>query len=494
MGWRTIFESVPSSKQLTDYVKSLPDSTKLVFKNLQKKELDKQCAKYTETYKLKPAELTSIKEDLKSISNEIAAGSLMFKGDNVSLDNLKRAVQLRYKGSVLVNLTKLNVSNPAIGSRPVFKYWKELKLTDSQVDTLARVASKNQIRREMGENLPANWILEQDVISNILSADQYDKLLELKNVDAAKTQADSYWRHVKLVYGDAVDSTKIYSKLYDYALLERKIVDKYSSHPEKIAEKANEMNALKQKMPEILNQQTPVSQLKKEKYESIALSYSDRYKLNDQQLQNLQPLFEKMAKIKEDTIDTVVKPRLRVLEVKVLVELTKMNVPNALYQSRPVLKYQKELSLTQLQVDTLAKIAAKDQLKRLKGENPGSPWLIEQAAMKRILSPIQYDMVLEYRNKPDAQKRAVDSWNLMVKYNITAGADSAATVQQFYKYFIANRKIVDKYNAMPEGQEMRKTMELEELKATQPLELKKLNAYKQKNVDNTLKAIKQVQW
>jgi len=35
---------------------------------------------------------------------------------------------------------------------------------------------------------------------------------------------------------------------------------------------------------------------------------------------------------------------------------------------------------------------------------------------------------------------------------------------------------------------------LEELKATEPLELKKLRAYKQKNTDNTLKAVKAVEW
>lgn len=487
-------QNVPTTKQLSDYVKSLPDSTKQVYKTMQQKELDKQCARYSEVYKLKPAELTAIKENLRSISNEIAAGSLMYRGDNVSLDNLKKAVQLRYKASVLVNLTKMNIPNAAMGSRPVFAYRKELKLTDNQVDTLARVTSANQIRREKGENLPSNWILEQDIISQILTPEQYDKLLELKNTDAAKTQADSYWKRVKLIHGDAVDSLKTYPSLYNYALKERKIVDSYTSHPEKVNEKNYKMDKLKQQMPDVLRKQTPVAQINKDKFDRMVSTYTERYHLNDQQLQTLKPLFEKMAKVKEDTIDSVVKPRLSALEVKALVELTKMNVPNALFQSRPALKFHKELGLTEYQVDTLAKIAGKDQLKRLHGENPGSPWLIEHVAMKRILSPVQYDKLLELKNTPEAQKRAVDSWNLMVKYNITAGTDSATTVQRFYRHFIASRKIIDKYDAMPDGQELRKTMELEELKNSEPIELKKLRAYKQKNIDNTLKAVKAVEW
>lgn len=485
--------SIPTSKQLTDYVKSLPDSTKQVLKKSQKKEFDKQCSKYCDAYKLKPNELNAIKEDINSIASEISIGCLMFKGDNASLDNLKKEVQLRHKGSILVKLTKMNINNSLTSSRLVFKYMKELKLSEFQIDTLARVAAKNQIAREKGVNLPANWILEQDFISVILSPNQYDKLLELKNADAAKVQADNYLKQVKFVYGDDIDSTKIYASLYDYALKEKKIVDKYTSHPEKAVDKNNELNKLKQTMPEILKRQTPIAQIKKEKYDRIAASYASRYKLNEQQLQSLNPLFEKMAKVKEDTNDSQTASKLRLLEVEGLVKLTKMNVPNALYQSRPALKFQKELGLTEYQVDTLAKIAGADQLKRLNGDNTDAPWITEHTSMKRILSPVQYDKLLEMKNIPDAQKRAVDSWNSMVKLNITAGADSAAAVQKFYRHFIASRKIIDKYDAMT-GQEMRKVLELEELKATEPTELKKLRAYKQKNIDNTLKAMKAVEW
>ncbi|MBP6411573.1 MAG: hypothetical protein KA313_10775 [Pseudarcicella sp.] len=116
------------------------------------------------------------------------------------------------------------------------------------------------------------------------------------------------------------------------------------------------------------------------------------------------------------------------------------------------IKYQKELNLTPIQIDSLVfeykkivydKHNEKSQnLVPQKGKTRNA---IENRAIAKILEPKQIELLLVQKNQNTATLNAQNDWNSLDKIGLTKDLDKATTIKEFnsyhIKYLVANARV-----------------------------------------------------
>ncbi|MFM9826136.1 hypothetical protein [Flavobacterium sp.] len=388
-----------------------------------------------------------------SVERQKALGNYLLQNEKIANESLAKGESLE-KLKQLNNLSKENLKNILTPTELdnylaandktnkllwAIKYKNQLNLNNVQLEKLHR---ENDYLDSISKT--PNFDKEtqgKNKISTILSPKQYLAFLAIFHHKNAKKKTEKQWENLKnLKIVSVKDSAKIVPTIYKY------YIDK---------------NSL-------------------EDFESDNLGYLGKNSLKDNALEN----FDKMKK-------SFARKKLELTKPAILIRADMLtNTDFSKDQFSIAIKYEKELSLTAIQIDSLLAKYKEMGLSKLNFETKYSSKKFKESPfeyknLSKILTPKQMDLYLIKKNQNLAKENSKDNWDKLATAGLTKGLDEATTIQELTNYelksLVADEKIKISRN-------QRTLFERRDIQVRKPELLKQLDSIKRN--EDTIKSTK----